>query len=128
MDAVRLLTGRSQFALALLFCFVLTSCDREPRVVSANADTIEQRYGLTGGYNDLVRTDDGTIAATIIPITLSDGRTAQLVIPKNEVGGQRVFLRDQDGLAPLVLENSKVSRDEFISSPPRVVERRVTDS
>jgi len=81
---------------------------------------------LSGGYNDLVRVEDGTIAAAIVPITLSDGRTAQLVIPKNQVGDQRVFLKDQNGLAPVVLENPGVNRDEFIRSQPRVVERQVT--
>src|SRR5262249_47507516 len=114
--------AHAQLAIALLFGCLVAACNREPRA-SANTDTIEERYGLAGAYSDLVRSDNGTIAATIIPITLSDGRTAQLVIPKNQAQGQTVFLRDQDGLSPVVLENPRVSREEFIRSQPRVVER-----
>ena len=37
--------------------------------------------------------------------------------------GHRVFLRDADGISPVVLDNSRVSRDEFVRSQPRVVQR-----
>ena len=115
----------SQLTLALALGLFAGACDREPRVL-ANSDTIEQRYGLDGTYSDFVRSDNGTVAATVIPITLSDGRTAQLVVPKNERG--RVYLRDQDGLTPVALERPSVSRDEFVRTQPRIVERRVVDN
>ena len=112
--------------LALSVGLLASACEREPRVSAfRDAGTIEQRYGLTGVYNDRVSTSDGSMDATIVPVTLSDGRTAQLVIPKTTTDGYRVFLRDSGGLAPVVLENPRVSRDEFVRSQPRVVERRV---
>ena len=123
MELFRIRKLRSQLALFLVFGLAASACDREPRV-SANSDTIEQRYGLTEAYTDLVRSEDGTIAATVIPITLSDGRTAQLIVPKNERG--RIYLRDQSGLSPVVLERPTVSREEFVRSQPRIVERRVS--
>jgi len=92
--------------------------------VSASYGTIEQRYGLTSTFNETIRTDDGTVNATVVPITLSDGRHAEIVIPKNQLGGHRVFLRDTTGLSPVVIENPRMSRDEFVRSQPRVVERR----
>ena len=112
--------------LALTVGLLGSACEREPRV-SAYRDpgTIEQRYGLSGVYNDRIATDGGSMDATIVPVTLSDGRTAQLVIPKTTTDGYRVFLRDSGGLSPVVLENPRVSRDEFVRSQPRVVERRV---
>src|SRR5262245_60866131 len=112
--------------LALCVGLFALACEREPRVSAfRDAGTIEQRYGLTGVYNDRVSTEDGSMDATIVPVTLSDGRTAQLVIPKRPNGGYRVFLRDSGGLTPVVLENPRVSRDEFVRSQPRVVERRI---
>jgi hypothetical protein len=53
----------------------------------------------------------------MVPVTLADGRTAQLFIPSvpaNEP--QRVYLRDTDGLHPVrVREN--VTRDEIVRAP-----------
>jgi len=115
-------------AVAVWFCFLLTSCEREPRISANSSDTgtIEQRYGLAGTYEDRLNfDDDATSEATIVPITLSDGRTAQLVIPKAGAGDHRVFLRDQNGLSPIVLDNPRMTREEFIRSEPRVVERSV---
>jgi hypothetical protein len=117
-----------RITLTLAFCLGLlaSACEREPRVSALrDAGTIEQRYGLTSAYSERISTDDGSMDATIVPVTLSDGRTAQLVIPKRPTDGYRVFLRDSGGLAPVVLENPRVSRDEFVRTQPRVVERRV---
>jgi hypothetical protein len=123
MEPFRSHNLRISMALALVLSLGLSACDREPRVLAS--DSIEERYGLAGTFNDKITSDDFTMDATIVPITLSDGRTAQLVIPKNETGDRRVYLRDGDGLSPVVLEKPRVSREEFVSSQPRIVERRV---
>ena len=114
-------------ALALLVAFTLSACEREPRVAAYDNSTIEQRYGLSGTSSELVRTDDGAMDATVVPITLSDGRTAQLVIPKNRNGVNRLYLRDENGLTPVALQNPRVSREEFVRSEPRIVERQVVE-
>ena len=113
---------RIYLALAIWLGILAAGCERVPRV-SAYSDpgTIEERYGLTGAYGDRINTGDGSLDATVIPITLSDGRSAQLVIPKNSADGNRILLRDADGIAPVVLENPRMSRDEFVRSQPRVV-------
>ena len=110
--------------LTLMFAVLAAGCEREPRVLAS--DTIEQRYGLTGVYDDRIASQDGAVDATIVPITLSDGRMAQLVIPRNRQG--TLYLRDGEGLTPVVLEQPRVSREEFVRSQPRIVERRVVET
>jgi hypothetical protein len=113
---------RIYLALAVWLGILATGCEREPRVAAySDPGTIEERYGLTGAYGGRINTGDGSLDATIIPITLSDGRSAQLVIPKNNADGNRILLRDADGIAPVVLENPRMSREEFVRSQPRVV-------
>jgi hypothetical protein len=113
---------RIYLALAVWLGILAAGCEREPRVAAySDPGTIEERYGLTGAYGDRINTGDATLDATIIPITLSDGRSAQLVIPKKSADGNRILLRDSNGIAPVVLENPRVSRDEFVRSQPRVV-------
>src|SRR5437762_13616379 len=121
MTTLRFHKLRIYLALAVCLGVFAAGCEREPSV-SAYTDpgTIEERYGLTGAYGGRVNAGDKTLDATIVPITLSDGRTAQLVIPKRQAEGHRIFLRDSDGLSPVVLNNPKVSRDEFVRSQPRV--------
>jgi hypothetical protein len=128
MNFLRTHNLRVYTAVAVWLCFALTACEREPRVSAySDAGTIEQRYGLAGTYNDRLSLDNRNTDATIVPVTLSDGRTAQLVIPKRGSGDHRVFLRDENGLSPVVLDNPRVTRDEFIRSQPRVVQRTVVD-
>ena len=61
--------------------------------------------------------------ATIVPVTLPDGQRAQLVIPQKS-DSHAVYLRDQDGMHPVLLQDRNVSRDQFVRSNPTVVERR----
>jgi hypothetical protein len=106
---------------------LLAACDREPRVLARNEPaTIEERYGLSA-FSETVSADDRVIDATIVPITFSDGRTAQLVIPRNTNTGQGLYLRQGGELVPVTVQDSGVSRDEFIRSEPRIVERTVVD-
>ena len=115
-------------ALSLVCSFLLISCNREPRVYARNEpSTIEERYGLTGAYSERVNADDRVLDATIVPVTMSDGSTAQLVVPKSRLTGQRLYLRQNGELYPVALADPSVSRDEFIRSQPRIVERRIVD-
>jgi hypothetical protein len=116
--------ARGVLALALVFGLFLTACEREPRVLAGyDPGTIEERYGLAGAYDDRVTTDHGALDSTIVPVKLSDGRTAQLVIPRR-ASTHRVYLQDSEGVHPIEVQ-SGVSRDEFVRSEPRIVERSV---
>jgi len=96
----------------------------------ANADVdpkaIEAKYGLAGGFVDEITTEDGKVEATIIPTTLDDGRAVQLVIPHRAIGDHQVYMRDGITITPLELSDPKISKQQFVESRPRVVERRST--
>ena len=78
---------------------------------------IEQRYGVSGAYVGSVDTPGGSIKGTIIPITLADGRSAQLIVPQRQAGDVRsVYLSDSDGLHPVQLQDN-VSRQAVIGAP-----------
>src|SRR5204863_6607253 len=74
-----------------------------------------------------VTDDDRTMDSTVVPVTLSDGRTAELIVPRRPSAGHRVYLREDGQLYPIALENPAVSREEFIRSQPRIVEHRVIE-
>jgi hypothetical protein len=119
---------RHFMVLAAICSLLAAGCEREPRVSAAtDASTIEQRYGLSGAYSERITDDEEAMDATVVPVTLSDGRVAQLVIPKKSSSGQRVYLREGGELHPVALQNPRVKREEFVRSEPRIVERRVVD-
>ncbi len=88
-------------------------------------DRLQQQYGITGSYASTVQTPQGSIRGTVIPVTLADGRTAQLLIPaqsRNEP--HAMYIRDADGIHPVQLDNN-VTREQLVeSSAPTVVGRR----
>jgi hypothetical protein len=89
-----------------------------------DAKAIEDKYGVSGATTENILTADGAImSATVVPITLPDGRKAQLVIPQKG-DTHPVYLRDQAGLYQVQLQDRNVGRDQFIQSNPTVVERR----
>ncbi len=119
---------RGLIAVAAMCSLFALGCEREPRVsAGTDASTIEQRYGLAGAYSERIDTDDRATDVTIVPVTLSDGRTAQLVIPRTQSAGHRIYLRENGELYPVALQNPRVSREEFVRSEPRIVERRYVD-
>jgi hypothetical protein len=113
---------KATFALLLVVALTAVGCNR------ANADvdpkTIEARYGLTGGFVDEITTEEGKVKATIIPTTLDDGRQVQLVIPHQSIGDHQVYMRDGITITPMELSDPKVSKQQFVQSQPRIVERR----
>ena len=108
-------------ALAVLTAPFLTACSRDAQAMSA--DQIEQQYGVSGAYADTVATSDGPLTGTTVPVTLADGRTAQLFIPARQSNQPHaVYLRDSDGLHPVRVKDS-ATRDEVTRSPA-IVERQ----
>ena len=93
---------------------------------SADVDpkAIEAKYGLTGGFVEEISTEEGKIQATVIPTTLDDGRKVQLLIPHQPMGDHQVYMRDGIEITPLELSDPKISKQQFVASQPRVVERR----
>ena len=106
--------------LALAGAMMTSACSN----TSLDAKAIEDKYGVSGATTENILTADGVMMpSTVVPVTLPDGQKAQLVIP-NKSDGNAVYLRDQEGMHPVVLQDGTVSRDQFVRSNPTVVERR----
>lgn len=80
-------------------------------------EKIDQQYGVPGAYTDAVQTSDGAIRGTLVPVTLADGRKAQLFVPqrgRNEP--HSAYLRDDQGLHPVRIKEG-ATRDQVASAP-----------
>jgi len=108
--------------LALAGAMMTSACSS----TNLDAKAIEEKYGVSGATTENILTADGAMMpATVVPVTLPDGQKAQLVIPQKS-DGNAVYLRDEAGMHPVMLQDRTVSRDQFVRSNPTVVERRAT--
>jgi len=108
--------------LGLLSFVALGACSRD--IQAMTPDQIQRQYGVTGAYADTITTADGPMKGTMVPVTLADGRQAQLFIPSQRTDEPHaVYLKDQDGIHPVQVQDS-MTRDQFIQAPPSVVARR----
>jgi hypothetical protein len=103
------------FAIPLASATVFVGCERKADAVTP--DKIQQEYGVAGAYTDDVPTSDGPIRGTLVPVTLADGRKAQLFVPQQHRNEPHsVYLRDDQGLHPVRIKES-ATRDEVTSAP-----------
>jgi len=108
-------------AAAVVVAGAVAGCTTEAKTL--DPQQIEKQYGVSGAYTGSVATPNGPMQGTIIPITLADGRTAQLVIPQRQASDTRsVYLADADGLHPVQLREN-ASRQE-VTRAPAIVQRR----
>jgi hypothetical protein len=92
---------------------MLAACASDSQALSPQ--TIEQQYGVSGAYVGQISTPDGPLKGTIVPITLADGRTAQLFIPQGKNDPHGVYLQDASGTHPVqVTQNT--TRQEIARS------------
>jgi hypothetical protein len=111
------------FAAAAVLALTAFSgaCSRD--VQALTPQQIEQQYGVSGAYADTVATPDGALHGTTVPVTLPDGRRAQLFVPTQRANEPHaVYLRDSDGLHPVQIDEP-ASR-EIVTRSPGVVARR----
>src|SRR4030095_15288767 len=103
-------------AAALLLAGVVAGCAAEAKVLDPHQ--IEQQYGVSGAYTGTIATPNGSMQGTIIPITLADGRSAQLVIPQRQASDVRsVYLVDNDGLHPVQRKENASGRRSSARRP-----------
>ena len=108
-------------ALLVTTATFATACSRD--VAALSPQQVESDYGIAGAHTGTVATADGQLKGTLVPVTLADGRQAQLLIPaksRNEPHG--VYLQDNQGLHPVELSPGTTRSD--IQAAPRVVARR----
>jgi hypothetical protein len=110
------------FAASVVACTAVTSaCSRDVQAMSPQQ--IEQQYGVSGAYSDTLVTPDGSLKGTVVPVTLADGRHAQLVIPtQRRDEPHAIYLSDADGIHPVQIAD-RATRDQVVQSPG-VVGRR----
>jgi hypothetical protein len=76
-----------------------------------------------GAYTDTVTTSEGSIKGTVVPVTLADGRKAQLLIPARSADDPHgVYMRDSNGLHPVHV-SERANRND-VARAPSVVETR----
>ena len=100
---------------------LITACGKAAEAVTP--ELFQQQYGVAGAYTDDVSTPDGAMRGTLVPVTLADGRKAQLFVPhqrQNDPHG--VYLRDEQGLHPVRVH--EYATREAVTSAPTVVETR----
>jgi hypothetical protein len=111
----------ARLASVLAVAGLVVGCATEAKTL--DPDQVEKQYGVSGAYNGSIPTPDGPMEGTIIPITLADGRTAQLVIPKRQASDAKsVYLVDNDGLHPVQLNEHATRQD--VTRAPAIVQRR----
>ena len=114
MRGTSFLTYGGALALALNGAF-LSACERDAQAMSP--ENVEQQYGVAGAYAGAVTTPDGSLNGTVVPVTLADGRKAQLVIPaQRKKDPHGVYLHDGNGLYPVEV-SERASRNEIARSP-----------
>jgi hypothetical protein len=100
---------------------VVSGCSADAKTLDPTE--IEKQYGVSGAYAGSIVTPGGPMQGTIIPITLADGRTAQLIVPQRQASDvHAVYLVDNDGLQPVQLKENS-SRQDVVSAPA-IVQRR----
>jgi hypothetical protein len=100
---------------AAMLTVATIGCGRKADAVTP--DQLQQQYGISDAYAGDVPTSDGTIRGTLVPVTLADGRKAQLFVPqqsRNEA--HHVYLHDEQGLHPVRL-SSNATRAQIASAP-----------
>jgi len=121
MTSLKTVKSLSVLAVVLVGISLFSACARDVQAIDPSQ--IDQRYGVSGAYSGTIATPDGALKGTIVPITLADGRQAQLVIPTQRADAPHaVYVADNDGIHPVVVQE-RVTREQVTQSPA-VVQRR----
>ncbi len=108
--------------VGLIATSALAGCSRDIQAKD-QPQNIEQQYGVPGAYTYTIPAPNGSMNGTVVPVTLADGRTAQLFIPGARAREPHaVYLRENDGLHPLQMKEN-ATREQIVKSPA-IVERR----
>jgi len=98
-----------------------SACSRDAQAVGLTPAELQQRYGISDAYVGQVTPADGTLRGTLVPVTLPDGRKAELIIPDRSGQAHTAYFRDADGLHPIEIADN-VKRDQLVT--PTVVSKR----
>ena len=110
------------FIFGLISASALAGCSSDIQA-SDEPKNIEEQYGVAGAFTDTIATENGPMKGTLVPVTLADGRKAQLFIPGTKAREPHaVYLRENDGLHPVRVQENATR--EQVAKSPAIVERR----
>src|SRR3989442_7127756 len=94
---------------------VNATCSRSAQAITP--EQLQQQYGITDAYSGQVATPEGSIGGTLVPVTLPDGRKAELVIPDQRANAPHpVLLHDDQGLHPIAVQPT-ANREQVAAAP-----------
>ena len=115
MSKANWLKNAAAAAIALTV-LATTACSRDTQAAGLTPQELQQRYGIADAYTGQVATADGSLKATLVPVTLPDGRKAELIIPARGGEPHAAYYRDADGLHPVEI-GENVTREQLATSP-----------
>jgi hypothetical protein len=102
----------------LIGAVAVTGCSRDTGAMTPRQ--IENDYGVAGAHAGEVTGAEGSVRGTLVPVTLDDGRRAQLVIPAHSrAEPHSVYLHDEQGLHPIEVSPNASRTD--VQNAPRIV-------
>jgi hypothetical protein len=101
-----------------IFVSMLTiSCTTQAEKADAiSPQTLQQQYGISDAYNGEVSTSDGSIHGTVVPVTMADGRKAELIVPDGDRDYHAAYVHDDQGVHPIALQPG-ATRDDVVAAP-----------
>jgi len=101
---------------------LVAGCSQRAQAITP--EQLQQQYGIADAYSGQVTTPDGSLRGTLVPVTLPDGRKAQLIIPDRRGNDPHsIYLSDDQGVHPIAMQPA-ATREQLASSP-MVVTRQV---
>src|SRR5260221_569075 len=112
----------STFAIVCVGTWLCASgCTRDS--AGLTPQQLQQRYGISDARTGQFDTPGGALRGTLVPVTLPDGRKAELIVPEQQTDPHTAYLRDEQGVHPIALETG-ATREQLVSAP-RVVSHQV---
>ncbi len=96
----------------------ISACSRDAQAMSPQQ--LQQQYGITDAYAGELKTPDGTVKGTFVPLRMPDGHMGHLVVPPGR--NATPYFQDEGGVHAIALEPN-VTREQLVAAP-RVVSRR----
>lgn len=84
-------------------------------------EALQQKYGISDAYRGQVSTPDGTVHGTLVPVTMADGRKAELIVPDGQ-DYHAAYVHDDQGVHPIALQPGATRED--VVAEPKVVARQ----
>jgi hypothetical protein len=98
-----------------VFVSILTiSCTKQAEAPSPQA--LQEQYGIRDAYRGEVSTPEGAVHGTLVPVTLADGRKAELIVPDGSKDYHAAYVQDDQGIHPIAVQPG-TTREDLVAAP-----------